>query len=95
MENKRTKGITILGWGLIITSITGIISNLYLLFFNPQAIKNVSAQIFNGDLTFLNNISSVTSLILSIISIFLSNFFLTYRRKCDLSNLVNLKSFVA
>jgi len=68
---KRSKGITILGWYLVITSFTGTISNLYMLFSPPAVMINLYASIFKPNPIFLNQISSITSLLLNVLSFFL------------------------
>jgi len=71
MERKRSIGVTFVGWYLIVTSITGIVSNAILLIAPPDALLKTYAQIFKYDPLRFTRITAAASLVLSVLTIFL------------------------
>ena len=64
MKN-RTKGVTILGWFLIITSITGILINTYTFIARPAFIAKYSAQLFRFDSELIGQTTSIIGVAIS------------------------------
>ncbi|MGE5894358.1 MAG: hypothetical protein ACM34I_09915 [bacterium] len=64
MEKKRSTGVTLLGWFLIITSGTGILLNLYTMIFHKEFFVNYApAYRFSSEL--VNKITSIIALFIS------------------------------
>ena len=62
---KRSKGVTILGWFLIITSITGILINTYTFIARPAFIAKYSAQLLRFDSELIGQITSIIGVAVS------------------------------
>lgn len=63
--NERSKGVTIFGWFLIVTSITGVIGNIYILIAPPAFMAEYSSQFYRFDPDLIREISSVISMVLN------------------------------
>jgi len=64
MGKNRSKGVTLLGWFLIITSIIGILGNTYIIIFRPEFLGNYAhVYRFNADL--IGKITSILALLIS------------------------------
>lgn len=62
---KRSKGVTILGWFLIITSITGILINAYTFIARPAFIAKYSSQFYRFDSELIGHITSIIGVAIS------------------------------
>ena len=56
---KRSKGVTILGWFLIITSITGTLINVYTFMARPAFIAKYSTHLFRFDSELIYQITAI------------------------------------